>query len=147
MPNRSKSSHNSRPLEVLHVDDNPADLQLVEIALAETRKNIAHKGVTSGAVGLAYVEDRIKAFELPPPDLILLDINMPGLNGIEFLERVKRFPQLAKVPVVILTTSQRQQDKEACRNLGARDFITKPTSFEDLLAAARKILAYIPHQN
>ena len=98
----------------------------------------------SPATQLYLAPDGQQALDLlhsarPLPDVILLDLNMPGLNGFETLERLKQLAPYQPIPVVMLTTSEAPADQEQCRRLGATEFITKPTSYSGLVAIAARI--------
>jgi len=75
----------------------------------------------------------------PLPDIVLLDLNMPGLSGFEVLKRLKQSPRYQSIPVVILTTSDALADQEQSRQLGATEFITKPTTYDGLSDIAERI--------
>jgi two-component system sensor histidine kinase/response regulator len=115
----------TRPADVLIVDDTPANLQLLSGMLLGQGHKV--RPVPSGKLAL-------KAAALVTPDLILLDINMPDMNGFEVCERLKRDPHLAKVPVIFVTALTDVTDKVRGLRLGAVDFITKPFQFEEVEA-------------
>src|SRR6202012_1007559 len=76
------------------------------------------------------------------PGLVLLDLNMPGQDGRKTLEIIKRSPELKKIPVIILTTSDDERDVKACYELGANTYIQKPVDFDGLIAAIRRLKEY-----
>jgi len=78
----------------------------------------------------------------PRPDLILLDLNMPGIDGREVLARIKRDPDLKSIPVLVLTTSADIKDVDQCYNLGASTYIQKPVDFDGLISAVNRIKDY-----
>jgi CheY-like chemotaxis protein len=122
------------PIEILLVEDNPADVRLTIEALKEARvRNRLH-----------VARDGVEAMEMlrsggatPRPDLILLDLNLPRKNGREVLQFVKDDETLRHIPVVILTTSQAEQDILQSYRLGANAFITKPVEIEQFFQVVR----------
>ncbi len=130
-------------LEILHVDDNREDLELTELAFGEIDASTRYIAKDNGATGLAFLEQLAGQRTLPPPHLFIFDINMPGMNGIELLERVKADPRLRDIPVVILTTSNQPADRERTLAIGASRYVIKPSRFDDLVAIARDLLASI----
>ena len=133
-----------RPLEILHVDDNPSDLQLAEMAFEETGGDIKYHGIVDCERSFQYLIHRAETKGVPPPDLVLLDLNMPKMNGMEFLRRLRRHPDLRKLPVVILTTSRLSEDLNDCRGFGIQGYYVKPVSFKELVEIARAIVDQVP---
>lgn len=126
-----------RPIEILVVEDNPGDARLVEEALRESRlyNNLNH--VTDGAEAMAFLErDGVHA-NAPKPDIVLLDLNLPRVDGRDVLARMKANPDLQKIPVVALTTSSATEDVDACYRAGANAYITKPVDFEKFIDAIK----------
>lgn len=123
---------------ILIVEDSADDFEATKRAFtkANLRNAIAH--VLSGEEALAYLRSDTKT----KPGLILLDLNMPGLDGRKTLEIIKREPNLKKIPVVILTTSDDERDVKACYELGANTFIQKPVDFDGLISAIRRLKEY-----
>ena len=116
---------------VLVIDDNPHNLELVTAQLRETGVKIATAG--SGTEGLAAVHT-------DPPDVILLDIMMPGMDGYEVLRRLKSDESTKGIPVMVLTALQERTDKLRALELGASDFLPKPVDRAELLARVRTLL-------
>jgi two-component system response regulator len=113
------------PIDILLVEDNPADVRLTREALKEAR------------VRLQVARDGVEALEMlrsvaapHRPDLILLDLNLPRKDGREVLQEIKQDEALRHIPVVILTTSQAEQDVLQSYRLGASAFITKPVEID-----------------
>lgn len=133
--------HDGRSMRVLLVEDNPADARLVYEALADhgSRVEITHVG--DGEAALAELRagspDAL-------PDLVLLDLNLPRLDGREVLEIVKQDKILRRVPVVVLTTSDAEQDILRCYDLHANSYITKPQDYDSFARVVRSIEAYWP---
>lgn len=134
---------NTQPFDVLLVEDEPADANLVRSALKENKVfcNLHH--VADGVEALAFLRREGETHRTAPrPDLILLDLNMPRMNGREFLATAKADEALAAIPVVVLTTSDAERDVLASYKLGAASFITKPVDMEQFIAVIRQIDSY-----
>jgi CheY-like chemotaxis protein len=117
------------------VDDDEDDINLFVEAVNEIDKGMGCYKAKNGEDALA----RLDALDMLP-DVIFLDLNMPKMNGRETLERLKNSERYKKIPVVIYSTSNAQQDKDDTKALGAADYLTKPDSFTDLcIALARTI--------
>jgi chemotaxis family two-component system response regulator Rcp1 len=125
------------PIEVLLVEDNPADVRLTIEALKDakvpTRVHVARDGVE--ALRLLRDDTRLA----PRPDLILLDLNLPRKHGREVLAEVKKDATLRHIPVVILTTSQAEQDILESYRLGANAFVTKPVEIDHFFEVVRSM--------
>jgi two-component system response regulator len=123
---------------ILMVEDSEDDFDAAQRAFgkANLRNPICH--VTSGEDALAYLRDDRQA----KPGLILLDLNMPGMDGRKTLEVIKQQPELKKIPVVILTTSDDVRDVRACYDLGANTYVQKPVDFDGLISAIRRLKEY-----
>ena len=122
---------------ILIVEDSPDDFEATKRAFgkANLRNEIEH--AVSGERALEYLRsDKVK------PGIILLDLNMPGLDGRKTLEIIKKTDNLKKIPIVILTTSNDERDVKACYELGANTFIQKPVDFDGLIAAIRRLKEY-----
>lgn len=122
---------NLKPATILLVEDDPGDQKLIKLSLERQKISNDVFVVETGEEALDYLS-RSKAgdSECPPIDLILLDLNMPGIGGKEFLRRVKENDQLGTIPVVILTTSSSEQDILESYKLHAAGYIKKPVSLE-----------------
>ena len=115
-----------KPIEILLVDDNPGDVRLAIEALKDSKIN-NHVSVTQdGVEAIAFLQRQGKYADAPRPELILLDLNMPKKDGREVLKEIKEDPDLRRIPVVILTISQAEEDILKAYNLHANCFITKP---------------------
>jgi CheY-like chemotaxis protein len=128
---------------IMLVDDNPADLQLAEEMLDEAGLHPLVERARDGieAVGkLRAVADG----DLPRPNLVLLDINMPRMNGFEVLSFIRREPRLSTIPVLILTTSARDGDIARARSLGAQDYLVKPDNVIDYIEMVSGLSRYLP---
>jgi CheY-like chemotaxis protein len=127
---------------VIIVDDNPGDIALTQEAFAESRIAADFTTAMSGDEALELLQDVGVSPRLP--DLILLDLNLPKINGLELLAFVRNHPRLSRVPTVVLTTSNRAQDRERSRQLGAADYLVKPAIFSeflDIVSGLRRFLA------
>lgn len=136
---------NARPIVILLADDDEEDRMLAADALDESRVVNDFRFVTDGEELLDYLYRRGKYSEpgsAPTPGLILLDLNMPKKDGREALREIKADPELRRIPVVVLTTSQAEEDIYRTYDLGANSFITKPVSFEGLVSVMRDIGRY-----
>lgn len=126
-------------------DDDEDDRLLTQDALAESRVLNELHFVEDGVELLEYLERRGK-FEdkaiSPRPGLILLDLNMPRMDGREALEAIKANPNLKGIPVVILTTSKQEEDMVKGYNLGAASYITKPVTFDGLVELMKTLGKY-----
>ncbi|MBH0026416.1 MULTISPECIES: response regulator [unclassified Pseudoalteromonas] len=134
-----------KPITILMADDDEDDRLLTQDALAESRVLNELHFVEDGVELLEYLERRGK-FEdkttSPRPGLILLDLNMPRMDGREALEAIKANPNLKGIPVVILTTSKQEEDMVKGYNLGAASYITKPVTFDGLVDLMKTLGKY-----
>ncbi len=125
---------NGKIIDILLVEDNPGDVELVREALTEAKvRNKLHVAV-----------DGVKALEFlknsdPCPDLILLDLNLPRKNGREVLQDIKSDPNLAVIPVVVLTSSKEEEDIIRSYRLHANCYISKPVDLEQFLNVVKSI--------
>ncbi len=136
---------NLEPITILMADDDPDDRLLVEDAFEEVQLENAFAFVEDGEQLMDYLHQRGAYRELagsPPPGLILLDLNMPKKDGRQALREIKEDPDLRSIPVVILTTSQAEEDILRSYNLGANSFIVKPVTFDKLVDIIRKVTNY-----
>jgi CheY-like chemotaxis protein len=127
-----------RKFVVLLVEDSSVDARLTRAALEENHFNVDLHHATDGRDGMAFLRREAPRFaDVPRPDMILLDLNMPRMNGREFLAEMKTEPTLAEIPVVVLTTSDVEQDVVASYQLGAAGFVTKPVDLDQFIQAVR----------
>lgn len=137
--------HSSRPITLVVADDDPDDRVLIREALHETRLSGDVHFVVDGEELMDYLRHRgtyAKSGASPRPALILLDLNMPRKSGSEALAEIKADPALRQVPVVVLTTSEAEEDVFRSYDLGANSFITKPASFGSLVAVMKNLERY-----
>lgn len=132
-------------VRILLADDDDDDCMLAREALAESDGVVDLRVVSDGEELMDYLHHRGNyaiANLAPRPNLILLDLNMPKKDGREALQEIKGNEQLRRIPVVILTTSNAEEDVHRCYELGANSFIIKPFSFQDLVEVMRMINKY-----
>jgi CheY-like chemotaxis protein len=138
-------SDTSRPITILIADDDPDDRDLVRDALKEICPSAELRAVTNGEELMDYLHHR-EAFAPPQltplPDLILLDLNMPRKSGRETLAEMKAEAGLRRIPVVVLTTSQAEEDISRTYDLGASSFIVKPSRYQALLEIVTTVSTY-----
>lgn len=116
--------------EILLVEDDPGDVELTQYMIKKAKVLVNLHVVRDGLEAMAFLRREGEFAGSPRPDLILLDLNLPGMDGREVLAAVKADPQLKTIPVVVLTTSQSDEDVLKSYCLGANCFITKPVGLE-----------------
>jgi len=127
------------PIEILLAEDNPGDVRLTIEALRQDKVN-NHLGVArDGQEAMDYLRQRGSFAQAPRPDLVLLDLNMPKKSGLEVLAEIKGDPDLRRIPVVILTTSDAEKDIMASYDLHANCYITKPVDLGQFMVVVRQI--------
>jgi two-component system response regulator len=134
-----KTGINAKPVEVLLVEDNPGDVRLTREALKDGKVWSNLNVVEDGEAALAFLRQEGAYANAPRPDLILLDLNMPKKDGREVLSIIKADENLKQIPVVILTTSDSEEDILRSYNLNANCYITKPVDFEQFIKVVREI--------
>jgi CheY-like chemotaxis protein len=130
------------PIEVLLVEDDPGDVMMTQEALSElTRPQLASRlnVVSDGDEALSYLRQEGQYTEAVRPDLILLDLNLPRRDGREVLAEIKTDDSLRRIPVVVLTTSQADEDIAHSYQLHANAYVTKPVDFDRFIAVVRQI--------
>ena len=128
-----------KPIEILLVEDNPGDVELAREALQTGKVNNSLQVVGDGVFAMEFLRRQGKYAGAPRPDLILLDLNMPRKDGREVLAEIKADPDLKRIPVVILTTSQAEEDILKTYNLHANCFITKPIDLNQFIKVVQAI--------
>ena len=131
----------SSAFQLLLIEDEMGDAMLVRHALAEGKVLAEFHHVTDGQAGLDYLDNSDKTGK-GRPDLILLDLNMPRMDGREFLSRLRADDRYKAIPVVVLTTSTTERDVEVSYGLGANSFITKPVDVDQMFKAIRIVSDY-----
>ncbi|HEY0923956.1 response regulator [Rheinheimera pacifica] len=135
----------TRPITILMADDDEDDRLLTQDALRESRVLNSLYCVEDGVELLEYLRKEGKyatGVPCPRPSLILLDLNMPRMDGREALHNIKNDDNLRGIPIVILTTSKQEEDMVRGYNLGAASYITKPVNFEGLVELMRTLGKY-----
>jgi CheY-like chemotaxis protein len=125
------------PIEIMLIEDNAADVRLTVEALKETRVAIRLQVARDGVEAMRMLKEPNAA--TPRPDLILLDLNLPRKDGREVLQEIKQDDALRHIPVVILSTSQAEQDILQSYRLGANAFITKPVEIDQFFDVVRSL--------
>ena len=133
------TSVSGRPLEILLVEDNLGDVRLTQEALRENKIANRISVARDGVEALASLRREDGYADAPRPDLILLDLNLPKKDGREVLAEVKANEQLRAIPVVVLTTSQAEEDILKSYNLHANCYITKPVGLEQFMRVVKEV--------
>lgn len=127
------------PIEILLVEDNSGDVRLIRETLKDAKvRNNLHV-VKDGVEAMAFLRKEGAHDSAPRPDLILLDLNLPRMDGREVLAAMKQDGAFRQIPVVMLTTSQAEQDVFESYRLGANAYVTKPVDFEQFLKVVQSI--------
>jgi CheY-like chemotaxis protein len=127
-----------RTINVLLVEDDPGDVLMTREAFDEYLHNRLDV-VTDGEEALTYLRRQGPYSDAPRPDLILLDLNLPRYDGREVLREVKDDPELQHIPVIVLTTSQAEEDVLRSYQLHANAYVTKPVDFDGFIEAIKQI--------
>jgi chemotaxis family two-component system response regulator Rcp1 len=133
------TAHSSSAIEILLVEDNPADVRLTQEALRESKISNRLHAVGDGEQALRFLRREGEHAESPRPDLVLLDLNLPRLSGREVLAQVKADPALRRIPVVVLTTSEAEEDIVRSYDLHANAYVRKPVDFHQFTDVVRLI--------
>jgi CheY-like chemotaxis protein len=131
-----------RPIEILIVDDNPGDVRLTVEALKDGKVQNRLHTAQDGVEAIAFLRRKGEYADAPLPDLILLDLNMPRMNGSQLLAEVKKDSELKHIPVVILTGSQEMEDIVKTNNLQADRYVTKPIDLEQFIRTVKSIIDF-----
>lgn len=128
-----------RVVEILLVEDDPGDVLMTREAFADYKlRNTLHV-VDDGEKALQFLRQEGEYADAPRPDLVLLDLNLPRMDGREVLEAVKSDDGLASIPIVVLTTSEAEEDVVRSYSLHANAYVTKPVDFERFIEVVRQI--------
>jgi two-component system, chemotaxis family, response regulator Rcp1 len=127
------------PIEVLLVEDSPGDVRLTREAFKDAKVHINLHVAVDGTDAMAFLRHQGEHVNVPRPDLILLDLNLPKKDGREVLEEIKESPTLKSIPVVILTTSASEADILRSYRLHANCYITKPVDLAGFLEVVKSI--------
>lgn len=134
-------SVNKQPLEILLVEDNPGDIRLIKEILKETKTQNNIRVAMDGEAALNLLCN-LDDLTTPRPDLILLDLNLPKIDGRELLAEIKDNEDLKSIPVVILTTSTAEEDIIETYNNHANSYITKPVDLDHFIKVVESIMDF-----
>lgn len=129
----------TKPIRVLLVEDNPGDAELTKETLEASRVFVEISIAIDGVQALDYLLRRPPFADVELPDLILLDLNLPRMHGKEVLAEIRRHDALRRIPVVILTSSDAEQDVVKSYELGANCYVTKPVGLEAFQTIVRSV--------
>lgn len=129
----------SHPVEILLVEDDPGDILIAKEALADSKVANNLNVVTNGEDALKYLRREAPFEDAVRPGLMLLDLNLPRIDGRQVLERIKDDDELRRIPVVVLTTSEREEDILASYDLHANAYVNKPVDFGRFVEVVRQI--------
>lgn len=132
-----KSQFSDRLSEILVVEDNPADVRLIVEALQDGKLPNRVHVVSDGCEAIEFLRRSGKHFDAPRPDLIFLDLNLPRKSGREVLAEIKTHPDLARIPVVMLTGSDAPEDIVGAYELHANLYVTKPVDLDQFIQVVR----------
>lgn len=128
-----------QPIEVLLVEDNPGDVDLTKEALEQGRVRVHLSVASDGFEALEYLHRRGRYVAAARPDVVLLDLNLPGKDGREVLAEIKSDPDLKRIPVIVLTTSQAEEDVMRAYENNANCFVSKPVDVDDFVRVIRSL--------
>ncbi|MCF8042166.1 MAG: response regulator [Desulfarculaceae bacterium] len=128
-----------KPVNILLVEDNPGDARLAQEALKENKVANSLHWVDDGVKALEFLHREGPYADAPRPDVILLDLNLPRKDGREVLAEIKDDPDLKRIPVVVLTVSQAEEDILKTYDLHANCYITKPLDLERFLEVVQQV--------
>jgi len=129
----------SRPIEILLVEDNPGDIRLTQEVLKEGKVQNNLRIVENGVEAISFLHKDGKYSSALTPDLILLDLNLPKKDGREVLQEIKNDDELKKIPIVVLTTSQAEEDILKVYNLNANCYISKPVELDEFINVVKSV--------
>lgn len=129
----------ARPIRILMVEDNPADIDLTKEALSEGKMHLEVFSVEDGVQAMEFLRNEGDHADAPRPDLILLDLNLPRMDGREVLTAVKSDPDLKRIPVVVLTTSKAEEDIVTAYSEHANCYVRKPVQFDEFMKVVHAI--------
>ena len=138
-PRRAGPMNGSKPIEILLIEDNAGDARLAKEALCDAKVRNNLSWVSDGVEGIAYLRREGKYEKALRPDLILLDLNLPRKDGREVLSEIKSDDKFKRIPVVILTTSQAEEDILKAYHLNANCYITKPVDLDQFMKVVKCI--------
>jgi CheY-like chemotaxis protein len=128
-----------REIEILLVEDDPGDVLMTREAFDDYKVRNKLHVVNDGVEAMAFLRQEGEHVDKPRPDLVLLDLNLPKMDGREVLEAIKSDADLSSIPVVVLTTSESEEDVLSSYSLHANAYVTKPVDFESFIGVVRQI--------
>lgn len=135
-------TNNGNAWEILLVEDNHGDVVLVQEALTMSGIMFNLKIMTNGRAALEYLNSKDEYYNFVLPDLIILDLNLPLVNGLDVLREIKKDSRLEVIPVVILTSSEAETDIYLSYKLKANSYVTKPVEFDEFMNVVNNINSY-----
>lgn len=141
-----------KPIEILMIEDSEDDIELTIEALKQAKVRNELHVIEDGTEALAYLRREGKYADTRRPDLILLDLNLPGIDGREVLTEIKADKHLRRIPVIVLTISQAEADILKAYDLGANSYVNKPVDFDQFVKAVNSIEGFwltfvkLPHE-
>jgi CheY-like chemotaxis protein len=138
-------SDNFQPIKILLVEDNVQDIEITQRAFAKGRVRNELTVVRDGEEAIEYLYHRGKYQDpatSPRPGMILLDLNLPKVGGLEVLQQIKKDDQLKQIPVIVLTVSQREEDVVRSYDLGVNTYIQKPVEFDNFMRVVNAVHEY-----
>lgn len=132
----------SRPVEVVLVEDNPGDALITEEAFEQAKVAVNLVVCEDGPSAVSHLESTVGTGGPPMPDLILLDLNLPGMSGLQVLEHIRANDDLKHIPVIVMTSSTAPEDVLAAYRAHANSFISKPVRPQEFLDAVKSLESY-----
>jgi len=132
-------SERTRVAEILLVEDNPGDVRLMQEAFREVAVPHRLNVVTSGRAAMRYLRRENEYNAAPRPDLVLLDLNLPDMHGLEVLAAIKSDPGLRRTPAVVFSSSQEREEVVGAYNLNANSYIAKPVELADFIRVVKGV--------
>jgi len=129
----------SSAIEILLVEDNPGDVRLMQETLCDAKVSNNLHVVSDGEQVMSFLRREGRYSDAPRPDLIMLDLNLPNKDGREVLAEIRKDPELEHIPVVIVTSSEAEEDIRKSYSLNADCYITKPVKFEHLVKVVQSV--------
>jgi len=133
------SGNRAKPIDILLVEDNPGDVRLTQEALRDAKVRNTLNVVRDGEEAMLYLQRRGRYKEATRPDVIFLDLNLPRKTGLEVLKDVKADDELKRIPIVVITTSNAEQDIVKSYDLHANCYVTKPVDLGQFLEVVKSI--------
>lgn len=128
-----------KSIEILLVEDNPGDVRLTREALRDVKIRNSLSVVEDGVEAMQFLRREGPYVDAPRPDIVLLDLNLPRMDGMEVLAEIKADPDLKSIPVVVLTTSQADEDILRSYKLNANCYVSKPVDFDQFIRVVQSI--------